>query len=266
MINLDRSLENRHIQLMKALKPFDINQVRKDIDRVDSALLSLIAERLELANYVKQAKRGGAIWRPSREESHVRDLADATQHSSPDLVSRIWAELMSASLSIQGPLTVHVGIDLDSKGQGLNLVRERFGASLPFEIHSSATSALAAAYGDENAVAVVAAPGSGSRWWTALAPSGAMPDLKIMARLPRHDATDWPEAVAVAVGALATSGDDMTLFICEGLGDLPAGAKVRAESGAYILGSLDGFKTAETLGKHCALVGVLPAPLSSRKA
>ena len=251
---------------MKTTKPFDINQVRKDIDRVDTALLSLIAERLELANYVKQAKRGGAIWRPSREESHVRDLADATRHSSPALVSRIWAELMSASLSIQGPLTVHIGIKLDNKGEGLSLVSERFGASLPVEIHSSEMSALAAAYGDENAVAVVAAPSKASRWWTALAPEGAMADLKIMARLPRHDATDWPEAVAVAVGTLATSGDDMTLFISRDIGALPTGAKIRAESGAYVLASIDGFKTAEQLGENCALIGVLPAPLSSRHA
>ena len=260
------SRENRHRQPMKTTKPFDINQVRKDIDRVDTALLSLIAERLELANYVKQAKRGGAIWRPSREESHVRDLADATRHSSPALVSRIWAELMSASLSIQGPLTVHVGIKLDQKGQSLNLVRERFGASLPFDVHSSETSALAAAYGDENAVAVVAAPGSGSRWWTALAPTGAMPDLKIMARLPRHDAKDWPEAVAVAVGTLASSGDDMTLFICRDLDALPEGAAIRAERGGYILASIDGFKTVKDLGEGCSVVGVLPAPLSSCKA
>jgi len=123
-IRLDRAVQNPHRRIMKNSKPFDINQVRKDIDRVDTALLSLIAERLELANYVKQAKRGGAIWRPSREESHVRNLAQATQHSSPGLVSRIWAELMSASLSIQGPLTVHVGLDRDKNNQALSLVRE----------------------------------------------------------------------------------------------------------------------------------------------
>ena len=126
-------------------------------------------------------------------------------------------------------------------------------------------SALAAAYGDENAVAVVAAPAIGNRWCTALARSGAMPDLKIMARLPRHDATDWPEAVAVAVGTLATSGDDMTLFICDDVKALPKDAKVRAESGPHVLASLEGFQGADDLGTDCAIVGVLPAPLSSQK-
>lgn len=246
----------------KKPEPFDINRVRKDIDRVDNALLSLIAERLELANYVKSAKRGGAIWRPSREESHVRDLVKATQHSSPALVSRIWAELMSASLSIQGPLMVHVGLKLDQNERALPLVRERFGASLPITIHPSATAALAAAYGDENAVAVVAAPATGVRWWTALTNTGAMAELKIMARLPRHDASDWPEAVAVAVGTLAPSGDDMTLVVTENPAALPENAVLRAESGAYVLASLDGFVAQDELANGLHVIGVLPTPLS----
>ena len=246
----------------KKPEPFDINRVRKDIDRVDNALLSLIAERLELANYVKSAKRGGAIWRPSREESHVRDLVQATQHSSPALVSRIWAELMSASLSIQGPLTVHIGLKMDQNDRSLSLVQDRFGASLPFEFHPSEAAALAAAYGDENAVAVVAAPAKGVRWWTALTPSGAMPELKIMARLPRHDASDWPEAVAVAVGELAPSGDDMTLVVAKNPADLPKGAVLRTESGAYVLASLDGFIGADDVGADVSVIGVLPTPLS----
>jgi len=250
---------------MKTNKPFDINQVRKDIDRVDNALLSLIAERLELANYVKSAKRGGAIWRPSREESHVRDLVRATQNSSPALVSRIWAELMSASLSIQGPLIVHVGLKMDQNNRALSLVQDRFGASLPFQFHSSETAALAAAYGDENAVAVVAAPGKGVRWWTALTPGGAMPELKIMARLPRHDASGWPEAVAVAVGELAPSGDDMTLITAQNQRDLPKNAVLRAESGVHILASVDGFIEADKVSDKLSIIGVLPTPLSHQE-
>lgn len=247
---------------MDKTKHFDINQVRKDIDRVDTALLSLIAERLDLANYVKQAKRGGAIWRPSREESHVRDLAQATRHSSPALVSRIWAELMSASLSIQGPLTVHIGLKMDRGGQTLSLIRDRFGASLPIQEHPSDMTALAAAYGDENSVAVVAAPGTGARWWGALTPSGAMPELKIMARLPRYEASPWPSAVAVAVGDIASSGDDMTLLTTANPKALPSGAVIRAETGAQILASVEGFISPERLGADLAIIGVLPAPLS----
>ena len=72
-------------------------------------------------------------------------------------------------------------------------------------------------------------------------------------------------AVAVAVGTLATSGDDMTLFICDDVKALPKDAKVRAESGPHVLASLEGFQGADDLGTDCGIVGVLPAPLSSQK-
>jgi len=247
---------------MKDDKPFDISQVRKDIDRVDTALLELIAERLDLARYVKKAKRGGPIWRPSREESHVRDLVNMTQGHSAALVSRIWAELMSASLSIQGPLMIHVGLHRDQNGQTRALIHDRFGASLPIEYHANDMAALAAAYGDENSVAIVSAPGKANRWWAALCPGGAMPDHKIMARLPRYDASDWPDAVAVAIGELAPSGHDISLLATQTPKALPKGCVLRAESGANILASLDGFHTQDTLDPSVNIIGVLPHPLS----
>ena len=78
----------------------DIETIRRDIDRVDNALLQLIAERLELSAQVRKAKSGMRVWRPSREDSHVRQLASTATTSSASLVSTIWAELMSASLCL----------------------------------------------------------------------------------------------------------------------------------------------------------------------
>ena len=69
--------------------PLTIEQVRAEIDRVDTTLLGLIAERLELAGAVRRAKSGVRVWRPSREESHVRELADATEDTPAELLSLI---------------------------------------------------------------------------------------------------------------------------------------------------------------------------------
>ena len=60
-----------------------IEQVREEIDRVDRSLLALIAERLELAGAVRRAKSGARFWRPSREESHVRELCLLYTSPSP---------------------------------------------------------------------------------------------------------------------------------------------------------------------------------------
>ena len=83
-----------------------------------------------------------------------------------------------------------------------------------------------------------------------------------MARLPRHNAYDWPEAVAVAVGELAPSGDDMTLLVTEDGRALPENAVIRAESGVQILASVEGFLSADELAEGLSIIGVLPTPLS----
>jgi len=157
-----------------------IEQVRAEIDRVDNALLSLVAERLELAAAVRRAKSGVRVWRPSREDSHVRDLAGRTVDASPVLVSKIWAELMSASLALQGPMKLHIALEGDALDVW-TLVHDRFGRSIPAVSYPTASAALAKAYGEDEGVAVLPAPGGMNSWWSALCPGGAMADMHVLA-------------------------------------------------------------------------------------
>lgn len=177
----------------------DLAKVRANIDRVDKALLDLIAERLALSADVRRAKQGAKLWRPSREDEHVGDLVMAAKDSGtpPALVSRIWAELMSASISVQGNTRLHVALEGDVRAN-LSLIRDRFGGSLPVLSYPTSSAALSACASDPEGIAVLPAPGGMQRWWTALGPEGAMSDLKIVAALPRINASDWPQAVAVA--------------------------------------------------------------------
>ncbi|HFB55502.1 MAG TPA: hypothetical protein ENJ46_06210 [Hellea balneolensis] len=192
----------------------DMDILRQNIDRVDTALLELIAERMELAQAVRRAKSGVDIWRPSREESHVRHLAHKAGDISPELVSRIWAELTSASLTLQGPIKLYIAL-IGDELSGRTLVRDRFGASIPMQAYPTASAALAAAHNDPEGVAVVPAPGGMNTWWTALGPRGAMSDMNILAALPRTGAWDWPVAVAVSKAQCAPSGEDHTLLYVE---------------------------------------------------
>lgn len=191
-----------------------MDQVRREIDRVDTALLDLIAERMQLAIAVRKAKSGMNLWRPSREESHVRHLADLAGDTSPELVSRIWAELTSASLSLQGPIQLHIAIAGDALSDG-KIVRDRFGASIPIKNYPTASHALAAAHADPEGVAILPAPGVMSNWWTALSPDGAASDMNILAALPRIGTWSWPVAVAVSKAKRESSGADQTLIYVE---------------------------------------------------
>lgn len=220
--------------------PPDISRIREDIDRVDNALLALIAERLELAGAVRRAKSGARVWRPSREQSLVQHLADASDGTSPHLVSRIWAELMSASLALQGPMRLHIALEGDAL-EVWTLVRDRFGAAIPALSYPTTSSALAAAYAEDEGVAVLPAPGGMNTWWLALCDGGAMPDMCIHAGLPRVGSEAWPKAVAVATAELQPAKHDMILIAL----DTPkavteAGLKgvLRAEAGTKSLVSV----------------------------
>ncbi len=255
--------------------PMPIEQVRREIDRVDTALLELIAQRLELAGAVKRAKSGMRVWRPSREESHVRDLAARTADSSPLLVSKIWAELMSASLAAQGPMRLHVALEGDQIDVW-TLVHDRFGASLPALSYPTTSAALAAAYTEDEGVAVLPPPGGMNNWWSALCTGGAMPDMKIHAGLPRvadisiTSKGEWPRAVAVATADMAPSGADTMLVAItdpaalEALGRLGS-TSLCAEAGDnrlyQVAGYFDDISRVQAIDPRAKIIGCLPAAL-----
>ncbi len=241
----------------------DIETVRREIDRVDNALLELIAERLQLSGQVRKAKGGMRVWRPSREDSHVRQLASKAKATQASLVSTIWAELMSASLAAQGPMRMHVALEGDALSNW-SLVRDRFGAALDVLTYPTTSAALAACYSEDEGVAVLTAPapppGGLINWWTALGPGGAMEGLHILAGLPRTGRRDWPKAVAVADVVLTPSGADQTLLCITDEAPAPDGAVLRAQSGIFRLYSLDGFHDIPP-SETRRVIGCLPRPI-----
>lgn len=251
--------------------PTDMAHIRTEIDRVDSALLSLIAERLKLAGDVRRAKSGARVWRPSREESLVRHLAESAAETTPHLVSRIWAELVSASLAIQGPMRLHIALEGDAL-EVWTLVRDRFGAAIPAQSYPTASSALAAAYAEDEGVAVLPAPGGMNSWWSALCKGGAADDMSILAGLPRIGNADWPRAVAVATADRQASGQDQTLIAVKtprAVLDAGLSPILRAEAGDNRLLSIDGFmdessqifKDIAAKDPTAKIIGCLPKPL-----
>ncbi len=258
----------------------DMEELRAKIDRVDSDLLDLIAKRMELAQAVRRAKSGVNVWRPSREEAHVRDLAKKAGSISPALVSRIWAELTSASLTLQGPINLHIALVGDELS-GRTLVRDRFGASIPVHAYPTASAALAAAHSDPEGVAVLPSPGVMDTWWTALGPKGAMSDMSILAALPRTGVGDWPIAVAVSKAQQLTSGSDRTLIYVQNssnsdlvntaqiFADVGLVAVQRSEMDGRVLYSVADFvqETDERFIEiasrltHVKIIGVLPNPI-----
>jgi chorismate mutase/prephenate dehydratase len=86
-----------------------LSKLRRKIDEVDGKLLELLNERAKIAVEVGEAKKekGGSFYAPSREDDIVRSLQDKNPGPFPSSAIRpVWKEIISASLSLEQPLTV----------------------------------------------------------------------------------------------------------------------------------------------------------------
>jgi hypothetical protein len=104
-------------------------------------------------------------------------------------------------------------------------------------------------------------------WWTALGEGGAMPDMHILAGLPRTGQGDWPMAVAVATADIQPSGNDDTLIMSRAdLRVIDLRAVRRAATDDIQLYSLPGYfetvpDTILKLDPSAHIIGAIPKPI-----
>jgi chorismate mutase/prephenate dehydratase len=89
----------------------DIQQFRKEIDRIDDEILRLLNERsksvIEIGKLKKEADSNANLHTPGREAEIVNRLMAQNQGPFPNEAIRpVYREIMSASLSLEGPQKV----------------------------------------------------------------------------------------------------------------------------------------------------------------
>ena len=113
-----------------------LNDLRREIDRVDDAIAELIARRTALAARVGSAKSGVNPYRPARE---AEVLARMGCGALPDpLVRAVWRELISAALHAQG--LAEIVVDNEALAAP---ARAHFGAMLPVRVDAAALAHVA---------------------------------------------------------------------------------------------------------------------------
>ena len=247
---------------------------RRRIDEIDDAIHDLLMRRAATAAEIRRAKGAGPAWRPAREAQVLRRLL--SRHEGPfpgSAVARIWREIMSAMVRLQGDFKVAV-----PDGLCRDAAREWFGADTALSLHESPRTALAAVRDGAAAVGVLPAPedGEASPWWTVLA------DMRkdrpaVCAALPFAS----PGSAALCVASLAPeeSGDDRTLVAVPadlGEEELDAAAAkagtglrrmIRPRSGGLLLAELEGFVGDASLSRFveraagAVRLGAYPAPV-----
>jgi chorismate mutase len=175
--------------------------LRREIDRIDTAMHELLIERGEIIDQliaVKKTEETGSAFRPAREADMMRRLVRRHHGSLPlDTAESIWRVIISTFTYVQAPFAVHADL---SAGDALmrDSARFHFGFTVPFVPHMGAATvveAVTASKGDLGLVPAFAIAGGGP-WWTALEFASAP---KIIARLPFVERADHPAAMPVFV-------------------------------------------------------------------
>lgn len=166
-----------------------LDELRREIDRIDDAIHDLIMQRAEVVGRVGLLKRSrsGSLIRPAREAEIVRRL---TQRHKGEIkkavIVRMWRELISAMLAIEGPQAV--AVYQPARGAGyLELARDHYGAYTPMIPVATPVQVVHEIAGGRATVGILPMPDGpedgDEPWWVSLA--GDRPQMpKVIARLP----------------------------------------------------------------------------------
>ena len=175
--------------------------LRVEIDRIDASMHELLMERGRIIDRliaIKARQGGGSAFRPAREASMMRALAERHRGLLPlDTVEGIWRIIISTFTYVQAPYSVHVDM---SRGDApmRDSARFHFGFTVPCVPHHSAggvIEAVARGSGDLGMFALDGGVGAGP-WWVRLCPAVAP---KIIARLPFVERPDHPASMPAFV-------------------------------------------------------------------
>lgn len=199
----------------------NLRDLRREIDDIDTALHDLLMRRASVVERVRDSKinSDGAVFRPGREAEIVRRLAARHAGSLPrNVVVRIWRELISAFVCLQGHFVVAVW---DTGEVGCwDVARDHFGTETPMTRHRSPGAVLHAIAEGTATVGVLPLPqdGEADPWWPALS-VGRENRLQICARVPfasRGNSRGIRSgALVVSATAPEPSGIDRTLLLVE---------------------------------------------------
>lgn len=226
---------------MSTVEP-PLDDLRREIDEIDTALHDLLMRRSDLAGRIGRVKNGadgggGSFLRPAREATILRRLVG--RHGGPlaaAVVVKIWRELMSALVRLQGPFGVAVYLSEQWPGYW-DLARDHFGSHTPITTHDSPGQVLSLVIDGHATVAVLPVPQQDDRdpWWRFLLRREAP---RIIARLPFGDGGTQRgptvEALAVGRAPVEETGRDRTYFAIETSAEISRSALLAALTAAAL--------------------------------
>ena len=185
-------------------RPETLADLRVEIDRIDADMHASLIARGEIIDRliaVKARAGGGSAFRPDRESSMMRHIAERHRGRLPlDTVEGIWRIIISTFTHVQAAYAVHADSSAGDAAMR-DSARFHFGFTVPLHTHPGPAAVIAAvrhAGTDLGLVRLQAGIAAGP-WWRDLAGSDAP---KIIARLPFVERPDHPAGMPVFVVAM----------------------------------------------------------------
>lgn len=193
-----------------------LDELRREIDQIDTSIHDLLMRRSGVVERIAQTKGERRIYlNPSREALILRRLAARHRGAFPlPVLVRIWREMLSGFTRMQGPFAVAVHAPEERRGLW-DVARDHFGSTTPMTAFSTPIQAVRAVVEGTATIAVVPWPDGDESdpWWRVLM-GGDAKTPNVVARLPFIQAAEPEGSVALAVAQLPpeSTGDDHTLL------------------------------------------------------
>lgn len=256
-----------------------LDELRRNIDRIDDALLALLVERAALGARIAAAKKqetnansyGNVFLRPGREMEILRRLLTQVGGGFPKIaVVRMWRELFSALTSLQGSLTLSVYMPIRGAGF-LELARDHYGVCSQVIAAPSSGAVVRAVTEGEAAIGILPLPRQEDPqpWWPTLM-SDVASTPRIITRLPicgpGQGRGDGVEALAIARFPSEPTGIDQSLLAVEsGSGLSRVGLRsILENAGFQVLDLIDSQAPMEGVRYHLFVIDGFVAPTDAR--
>ncbi len=203
---------------MEKTKP-NLDDLRREIDRIDTSLHDLIMRRAAIVEQISEAKgtQADSAMRPGREAAILRRLA--AHHKGPfgrGSLLRIWREIIATLTAMQGPYSVAVFAD-DADGLW-DLARDHFGSYTGLSGCATRREVVAGVAGGNWTHGVLPYPAETDDrpWWAGLWSADAP---QVVLRLPFVEPGNVRDrgasALVIARVPPEASGDDRSLLLLE---------------------------------------------------
>jgi chorismate mutase-like protein len=214
-----------------AEKNDELAALRHEIDAIDTELHDLLMRRTQIAVRVGEVKaksqpigrtpgEGAKFVRPAREAQIFRRLVQ--RHKGPlpkGVVVRMWREMISALLQVEGPFVVSVFSPPEEPGFW-DIARDHYGCRVPLLGFDRLNHAISAVTEGQATVAVMPLPHEGDKdpWWRRIAARGTKVP-HVIARLPFGDPGNQRsrglQALVLGTTLNEPSGEDRSLLVAE---------------------------------------------------